>query len=48
MITPTKGTQAIYTKPEFIHSLVRYHTPATLLMFLLRVERLPDVFLLAK
>jgi len=49
MITLIRGIEATYTKPEFIQPRVPLLTPTHILQtFLVRAERPPDVFLLAK
>ncbi|PUU76843.1 hypothetical protein B9Z19DRAFT_1194466 [Tuber borchii] len=49
MITLIKGIEATYSKPEFIHPRVRLLSPTNILQtFLVRAQRPPDVFLLAR
>ncbi|PWW74077.1 SET domain-containing protein [Tuber magnatum] len=49
MITLIKGMEATYTKPEFIHPRVPLLSPTQILqIFLVRLERPPDVHFLAK
>ena len=49
MITLIKGIEATYSMPEFIHPRVRLLSPTNILQtFLVRAQRPPDVFLLAK
>ena len=49
MITLIKGIEATYLKPEFIHPRVQLLSPTNILQtFLVRAERPPDVFFLAK
>ncbi|KAG0133126.1 hypothetical protein HOY82DRAFT_517586 [Tuber indicum] len=49
MIKLIKGIEATYTKPEFIHPRVQLLSPTHILQtFLVRTERPPDVFFLAK
>ena len=49
MITLIKGIEVTHLKPEFIHPRVRLLSPTNILQtFLVRAERPPDVFFLAK
>ena len=49
MVALIKGIEATYSKPEFVHPRVPLLSPANILQtFLVRAERPPDVFLLAK